>query len=85
MIAIMRGITKSRTLAVSDLCCDGVCRGMLQGTPRGEAGGVHGLAAAGGSGEHSSERDAAERRGYTDASTGAIPSRTEAAGEGAWE
>jgi hypothetical protein len=44
---------------------------------------VHGLAAAGGSVEHSLERGAAEKKGYTDASTGAIPSRTEAAGEGA--
>jgi hypothetical protein len=58
---------------------------MLQGPPRGEAGGMHGLSAAGGSGEHSSEMGAAERRGHPGGSTGAEPSRTEAAGEGAWE
>lgn len=58
---------------------------MLQGSTRAEAGGVAGVAPAGGSGEHASERGAPERRGFIDVRVAAAPSRTEADGERAWE
>lgn len=85
MIAIIRGVTESRTAAESEFCCGGVCRGMLQGPSRAEAGGVHGLAAAGGSGENGSERGAAERRGFTDSDAGVPAPRRGSDGERAWE
>lgn len=81
MIAMIMGIAVATLPLATDMCCVGVCRGMLHGSARSEHVGLHGLGGAGPSGEPASEPAAAERRVYADGRWAAGPPRTEAAGD----
>lgn len=85
MTAIRIGIAEATVELVSDLGCRGVCRGMLQGSSRPDAGEVRGTAVAGGSGEPVGEDGSSGRRGCTGVGAAGGPSRTGDGRRRLWE